>query len=132
LHKGIQKMVKDLNALYKKEKALYLYDVDRKGFEWIDYKDYQNNIISFIRKSDEEEIIVVCNFAPVERIDYKIGVNEKGFYKEIFNSDSLIYGGRNIGNLGGKEAEEIPMHGRNFSLSLTLPPLGVLYLKRNK
>ena len=132
LHKGIQRMVKDLNALYKKEKALYLYDVDRRGFEWIDYTDYQNNIISFIRKSDEEEIVIVCNFAPVERIGYRIGVSKKGFYKEIFNSDSEIYGGRNIGNLGGKRAENIPMHGREFSLNLTLPPLGVLYLKREK
>ncbi len=130
LHKGMQKLVKDLNKLYQTEEALYKYDVERKGFEWIDYTDHQNNIISFIRRGEKESIVVVCNFAPVERIGYRIGVDEEGFYREIFNSDSLVYGGRNIGNLGGKEAENIPMHGRRYSLSLTLPPLGVLYLKK--
>ncbi len=132
MHKGIQNLVRDLNRLYKEEKALHIYDVDRRGFEWIDYTDYQNNIISFIRKSDDEKIVIVCNFSAVERIDYRIGVDEEGFYKEIFNSDSSLYGGRNIGNLGGKQSEKIPMHGRNFSLSLTLPLLSVLYLKKEK
>ncbi len=130
LHRGVQKLIKDLNRLYQDEEALYLYDIDRKGFEWIDYTDHQNNIISFMRKSDKESIVIVCNFSPVERIDYKVGVNEEGMYKEIFNSDSSAYGGRNIGNMGGKKADKIPMHGKEYSLNLTLPPLGVLYLKK--
>ena len=133
LHSGLNKMVSDLNALYKNERALHLYDEKREGFEWIDDRDYSHNCISFIRKSDipDENIYVVCNFADQPRENYCLGVPYVGEYVEIFNSQSHYYEGWNIGNTGPIKSEERMMHGRPYTLTLTLPPLGVLYLKRN-
>ncbi|MDD5203112.1 MAG: 1,4-alpha-glucan branching protein GlgB [Sulfurimonas sp.] len=132
LHAKLQKMVADLNLIYRKEKALYKYDEKKIGFEWIDDGDYQHNCISFIRKCDDkdENVYVLCNLADQTRENYKIGVPYAGEYEEIFNSQSSYYEGWNIGNTGAIEAKKEPMHGRDYSLTLTLPPLGVLYLKR--
>ena len=132
LHAKLKKMVSDLNLIYRKEKALYQYDEKRFGFEWIDDGDYQHNCISFIRKSDDidENIYVICNLADNTRENYKIGVPYEGEYEEIFNSQSSYYEGWNIGNSGPITAQKEQMHGREYSLTLTLPPLGVLYLKR--
>lgn len=132
LHKGLQKMVSDLNRLYANERALHLYDEKREGFEWIDDQDYGHNCIAFIRKSDDsaENVYVICNFADETREFYHLGLPCDGMYEEIFNSQSHYYGGWNIGNVGSLMAENKPMHGREFSITLTLPPLGVLYLKR--
>ncbi len=130
-HQGVQRWVRDINHLYKNEPALYELDFSNKGFEWIDFSDWEKSIISFIRKgkSTEDIILVVCNFTPVPRFNYRIGVPKGGFWKELLNSDATIYCGSGHGNAGGIEASPIPMHGRLYSLSLTLPPLGVLFFK---
>lgn len=131
-HSKLQKMLADLNFIYKEENALHKYDEKRIGFEWIDNGDYQHNCISYIRKSDDKDqnIYVLCNFSNTTRSQYKIGVPYKGDYEEIFNSQSSYYKGSNIGNIGKIKAKQETMHGREYSLELTLPPLGVIYLKR--
>lgn len=131
-HQRVQRYVKDLNNLYRQEPALYEIDFHHTGFEWIDFGDWEQSIVSFIRraKNPEDFLVMVFNFTPVPRFGYRIGVPQRGFYKELLNSDSGIYGGSNIGNSGGLEAEPIPWHGRPFSLNLTLPPLGMVIFKR--
>jgi 1,4-alpha-glucan branching enzyme len=130
-HQGLQQWVQDLNRVYRGEPALYELDFERSGFEWIDFRDWENSIISFIRrgKSTRRVVLSVCNFTPVPRFDYRIGVPVGGFWEEVLNSDRCEYGGSGLGNLGGLEAEPIPFHGRPYSLSLTLPPLGVVCLR---
>jgi len=130
-HKKLQKMVSDLNYLYKTERALHFYDNKRDGFEWIEDGDYIHNCLSFVRKSDkiEESIIIICNFADETQNEYRVGVPLEGEYQEIFNSQSKYYEGWNIGNTGILKSEKIMMHNRENSISLTLPPLGVIYLK---
>lgn len=131
MHNKLQRYVKDLNNLYRNEKALYEADFSFEGFEWIDCSDMDNSIVSFIRKSKDssEMLIFVCNFTTVPRWDYRIGVPYDAFYREIFNSDSEIYGGSNAGNLGGVKAETTPFHGRPWSVNIKMPPLGVLVFK---
>ncbi len=131
LHAKLQKMISDLNGIYKEHRALHQYDEKREGFEWIDDGDYQHNCLSFIRKSDkpEETIIILCNFADATQSHYRIGVPFAGEYEEFFNSQSDYYEGWNIGNSGPLKAEATPLHGRDYSIELTLPPLGVLYLR---
>ena len=131
-HRGLQKMLGKLNRLYRDERALHLYDEKREGFEWIDDGDAAHNCIAFMRKSDvpEETVYVVCNFADATREGYRLGLPEGGEYVEIFNSQSVRYEGWNFGNGGRLRAEEMPVHGRPFSLAFTLPPLGVVYLKK--
>jgi len=132
LHLKLQKMVSDLNLIYRQERALHQYDEKQIGFEWIDDGDYQHNCISFMRKSDDpdETVYVLCNLADETREFYRVGVPYEGDYQEIFNSQSAYYEGWNIGNSGAITATKEPMHGRDYSLRLTLPPLGVIYLKR--
>ncbi|OQX72671.1 MAG: 1,4-alpha-glucan branching enzyme [Campylobacteraceae bacterium 4484_4] len=131
-HKGIQKLVSDLNALYRREPALYLYDEKHQGFEWIDYHDVHHNVIVFMRKGDDEDetIIVVCNFSDTILDDYRIGVPYGERWQEIFNSQNLKYEGWDITNPYPKEVERIAMHNFDRSISLRLPPLGVIYLKQ--
>ncbi len=131
-HQQIQKTLKDLNSIYKQEASLYECDFESSGFEWIDGSDAEHGILSFLRKSrqSQEPIVVVCNFTPTPQYEYRAGVPFNGFWKEIFNSDAREYGGSGMGNLGGRSADEIPFHGRPHSLSLTIPPLACLYLKR--
>lgn len=131
-HQGVQKWVKDLNRLYRSEKALYELDFSGEGFEWIDFHDWEHSIISFIRKgkSGDTSILIVCNFTPIPRKNYRVGVPQGGYWKEVLNSDAKIYGGSGYGNFGGLEAAPLPMHGRYYSLSLNLPPLGILFFKR--
>ena len=133
-HKGIQNWVKDLNKIYQKEKALFKHDFDPCGFEWIDAGDWKKSILIFIRKSgyQDDDILVVCNFTPTPHLNYLVGVPRSGYWKEILNSDAKIYGGSRLGNKGGIKSQEISAHGRNHSLNLTLPPLSVLYLKREE
>ena len=127
-HQGIHNWVRDLNRFYGKTPALYERDFDQNGFEWIDFSDWENSVVSFLRrgKSPEEAVLVVCNFTPVPRNNYRVGVPEKGVWKEALNSDSRGYWGSGQGNMGKAEARPIPYHGRTHSLSLTLPPLSVL------
>jgi len=132
LHRGLQAMMAELNRLYRTEKALYLHDVERKGFEWIDDADYSHNTICFMRKSDnpDETVYVVCNFADETREGYRLALPSGGEYEEIFNSQAAAYEGWEIGNSGVLCAEETPLYGRPFSLAMTLPPMGVVYLKK--
>ena len=130
-HEGIRKWVRDLNRLYSKEPAMHELDFSMGGFEWIDCQDWEQSIISFIRKNKDagEIMLVVCNFTSVPRHNYRIGVPRGGFWEEVLNSDSEIYGGSGCGNYGGVEASPIPVHGRNLSISIMLPPLSVLFFK---
>jgi 1,4-alpha-glucan branching enzyme len=130
-HQGLHKWVKDLNFLYRNEPALHELDFSIDGFEWIDFHDWEQSVVSFIRKGKNvgDIILVVCNLTPVPRFNYRVGVPRDGYWRELLNSDAGIYGGSNIGNFGGVEAEPFPVQGRNHSLSLKLPPLGVLFFK---
>jgi 1,4-alpha-glucan branching enzyme len=130
-HQGIQQWVRDLNHFYRTDPALYELDFEQDGFEWVDFRDWEGSIISFLRKgrSKEDLVLVVCNFTPVPKQNYRVGVPRSGWWKETLNSDARTYGGSGHGNLGGAEATPVPSHGRFHSLSLTLPPLGVLFLK---
>ncbi len=131
-HQGLQKWVRDLNNLYRNEVALHELDYVADGFEWIDFGDWEENVISFIRKSRTTGniILVVCNFTPVPRFYYRVGVPVGGFWKEVLNSDASEYGGSGHGNFGGVDASAISCHGKNHSLSLTLPPLGMIAFKK--
>jgi 1,4-alpha-glucan branching enzyme len=133
-HRGIQILIRDLNALYASVRALHEFDFDGKGFEWIDYKDWEYSVISFLRKgSDPEEMVLVaCNFTPMPHHTYLVGVPYAGFWKEIFNSDAALYGGSNLGNSGGLETINQTCFGKNHSLQLVLPPLGTVIFKYEK
>ncbi len=130
-HQGIQRWVQHLNILYRHEPALYEVDFEHAGFEWVDCSDWEHSIISFVRKgrSHREQILVVCNFTPEPRYNYRLGVPYGGFWKEVLNSDAREYGGSGHGNLGGFEASPVPFHGKYYSISLTLPPLGILFFR---
>ncbi len=130
-HQGLQKCVADLNRMYRQEPALYEVDFDGDGFEWIDCTDHHASIMSFARFSrDRKEIIVVCcNFTPVVRSDFRLGVPQAGYYREIFNSDSNFYSGTNVGNGSGVDSQAIGANGREHSIAINVPPLGVTLLK---
>ena len=131
-HIGIQRWLKDLIAMYRAERALYQVDFHYTGFDWIDFQDAAASIICFERKGVDPAdcLVVVCNFTPVPRQGYRVGVREPGVYRERLNSDASVYGGSNMGNAGAVRSDPVPAHGRQHSLSLTLPPLGALFLKR--
>ncbi len=130
-HSGLSKCVADLNRLYRREKALYEYDFDGRGFEWIDCHNWESSIFSFVRRGkDPADYLVVCsNFTPVPRERYRLGVFEKCWYEEIFNSDSQFYAGSNMGNGPGIMADDIPSHGHPASIEVCLPPLATVVLK---
>jgi 1,4-alpha-glucan branching enzyme len=132
-HRQLQQFVRDLNWLYRSQPALYEVDFHYSGFEWIDFHDWENSIVCFLRraKSPEDFVVFACNFTPVPRFEYRVGVPEPGYYRELLNSDSSSYGGSNLGNGGGVMAESIAWHSRPYSLCLTLPSLSVLVLKRS-
>jgi 1,4-alpha-glucan branching enzyme len=115
----------------RSEPALHELDCDPAGFEWIDCNNTEESTVAILRKgiSPDAKIVAVFNFTPVPRQNYRIGVPEAGYWREILNSDSRIYGGSGWGNLGGVEAAPVPAHGRRFSVHLNLPPLGALFLK---
>lgn len=153
MHAGLKQWVADLNRTYRQESALHELDCDPAGFEWIDCNDSQNSTISLIRKGSVQvsgvkgeispsrvepeawnpnpvgTVLVVCNFTPIPRFNYRVGVPAGGFWQELLNSDAQEYGGSGLGNLGGVHAEEIPYHGRPYSLNITLPPLAVVFFK---
>ncbi len=128
-HAGLQKWVKDLNHLYRSEPSLHRSDFDISGFEWIDCNDSENSTLSLIRTGGEKTILVVCNFTPVPRHGYNVGVPGPGEWTEVLNSDALVYGGSGQGNFGAVQAEAKPFHGRPYSLMLTLPPLSILFFR---
>jgi 1,4-alpha-glucan branching enzyme len=130
-HRGIQRLIADLNKLYAAQTALHEVDSNWQGFEWLDANDADNSVLSFLRRSKDPAnlLAVVVNATPIIREAYRIGVPQPGFYGEILNTDAAIYGGSNVGNLGGIAAEAIPHMGHPYSITLTLPPLAVLFLK---
>jgi 1,4-alpha-glucan branching enzyme len=129
-HAGAQRWVMDLNRVYRTQPALYENDCDSSGFEWIDCNDSSSSTFSFLRKSKSgETILVICNFTPVPREGYRVGVPHGGYWQELLNSDATLYWGSGIGNAGGVWADPLPWHGKPFSLCLTLPPLAALFLK---
>ena len=131
LHSGIAGELAALNHLYRNEKALYEEQYQEHGFEWIDIHDSANSVISFLRKSknDEETIAVICNFTPVPRENYRIGLPKSGRWTEIFNSDDARFGGSDTRNRQSLHADVPAAHGRDQSVAITLPPLGVVFLK---
>ncbi|OGW30594.1 MAG: 1,4-alpha-glucan branching enzyme [Nitrospirae bacterium GWF2_44_13] len=130
-HQKLQHYIRDLNRLYRTEPPLYEVDFSYSGFDWIDFHDTEQSVISFIRKGkgDEDFLVAVCNFTPAPRYNYRIGVSESGLYIEILNSDSSEYGGSNTGNAGGVSSEDISWNGKPYSISITLPPLAVVVFK---
>ncbi|UCD06543.1 MAG: 1,4-alpha-glucan branching protein GlgB [candidate division WOR-3 bacterium] len=133
-HRGIRNWVRDLNRVYREEPALHAKDFQEDGFEWIDCGNWQESVLIFVRKGKRraDSIIVVANFTPVSRHEYRLGVPEAGFWRELLNSDAMEYGGSGGGNLGGVDAQVESCHGRRYSMVVTLPPLSVLLFKRGK
>jgi 1,4-alpha-glucan branching enzyme len=131
-HAGLQRLVRDLNWLHQHERALHEVDHEWSGFQWIDFNDAQHSVIAFLRKAKDptDQIVCLCNFTPVPRYEYRVGVPQDGYYRELINTDSAVYGGSNMGNSGGVHSISIPSHGHANSLVVTLPPLSVLFLKR--
>lgn len=131
VHRGAQRLIKDLNRVYREEPALYELDFDSAGFEWIDFCDWEDSVISFIRRGEttNEVILVISNFTPVVRHGYRLGVPESGRWKEILNTDALEYNGSGKGNLGSVKAVKAECHGRPYSIAVTLPPLSTVFFK---
>ncbi|MDQ2775255.1 MAG: 1,4-alpha-glucan branching protein GlgB [Acidobacteriota bacterium] len=131
-HAALRLLVGDLNNLYRSEAALHTAEYKSESFEWIESQDAERNILCFLRKgqTEAEQIVVVCNFSPVPRDSYRLGVPLKGFWKELLNTDSTQYGGSGYGSFGGAETVPIPLHGHRYSLTLNVPPLGVVFFKR--
>lgn len=131
VHDGVMHLVRDLNALYRNQPALYMYDFESRGFHWIDCHDSDQSVLSLVRQSDGEFIVVALNFTPVPRQEYRIGVPQGGWYSELLNTDSAYYGGSNLGNAGLLHSQETAWMGYAHSLTLTLPPLAAVFLKLN-
>jgi 1,4-alpha-glucan branching enzyme len=132
MHASLRRWVMDLNHVYQREASLHQVDFEAAGFQWIDCEDNENSVVSMLRRARDPNdcTVMVTNFTPVPRQGYRIGVPAAGRYAEILNSDSEIYGGSNVGNAGGVEAEAHPMHGFDYSISLAVPPLASVLLKK--
>jgi 1,4-alpha-glucan branching enzyme len=130
-HRKLQVLVKELNRFYRSQPALHEVDFHHNGFEWIDFHDVEGSVIAFIRRAEDpaDYLVFVCNFTPVAREGYRIGVPDSGFYEEVFNTDAEMFGGSNVGSGGLVSTEEIANHGRPYSVSLRLPPLAVTVLR---
>ncbi len=130
-HEGLRRWVADLNRLYRCEPGLYQADFEQSGFEWVDCNDSEQSVLTFMRRPRDggAPVLVVCNFTPVPRTNYIVGVPHGGYWREVANSDATLYGGSGMGNLGGVEAAPVGAHGRFHSLALTLPPLAVLMFR---
>ena len=130
-HQGVQRCVADLNRIYRREKALHEVDFDYHGFEWIDCHNHDDSTLCYVRRAKDPRdfLVVCCNFTPVPRVNYRYGVPELCWYEEIFNSDSMYYGGSNMGNFPGAMAEPQESHGRPQSIVVTLPPLATVIFK---
>ncbi len=130
-HQGVQKWVQDLNHFYRKELALHEVDFSNDGFQWVDFRDAEASVIAFLRKGKESGnvVMVAANFTPVPRLNYRVGVPVPGLWREMLNSDAKIYGGSGHGNFGGVQTTPVPSHGHYQSISLVLPPLGMIFLK---
>jgi 1,4-alpha-glucan branching enzyme len=131
-HFGVKRWVEDLNHFYRSQPALYQLDFDQAGFEWIDCSDVKHSVVSLIRKGRavDDVVLAVCNFTPVLHFNYRVGIPQPGYWQELLNSDAKEYGGSGQGNLGGVEAAPIPLHGRPYSLTITVPPLATVFFRR--
>jgi 1,4-alpha-glucan branching enzyme len=129
-HQGVQSLVRDLNAIYRTQPALYEVDDDPAGFRWLEPNDAAQNVVAFARfdSARARPLVCVCNLSPVPRYDYRVGMPSAGRWRELLNTDSAFYGGSGVGNLGGVVAEALPWHDQPHSAPLTLPPLGVVWL----
>jgi 1,4-alpha-glucan branching enzyme len=130
-HAGIQSLVRDLNRVYRERPALWQIDDDSRGFWWLEPNDAENNVVAFCRAGEDpvrDVVAVVCNLSPVPRERYRLGLPQSGRWAEALNTDASAYGGANIGNLGGVEAQALGWHGQPFSAEVTLPPLSVVWL----
>jgi 1,4-alpha-glucan branching enzyme len=134
LHGGVHRFVRDLNALYLAEPAFWETDFSHEGFDWIDFRDVEQTVVAYLRRGmvTGGELVFACNFTPLPRHGYRLGVPRAGTYRELLNSDAVEYGGSGIGNWGAVESEEVPEHGRAHSLCMTLPPLSIVVLKRDR
>jgi 1,4-alpha-glucan branching enzyme len=130
-HKGVLALIQDINTVYKTEPALYRFAFEERGFEWVDYNDRENSVMVYMRKAERKEdtLVVICNFTPEVRHHYRIGVNTRGTWKEIFNSDNVKYGGSGLLNQTLLQTSPVRSHGRDYSISVSLPPLGVSVIK---
>ena len=128
LHRGVQDLVRDLNGAYRRVPALHERDCESDGFCWLVAEDRDNSVLAFARFNKERNsiVIVVCNFTPLVRYDYRVGAPRGGCWREIVNTDAGLYGGGNVGNAGGVEARDEPGHGQSHSLCLTVPPLATI------
>jgi 1,4-alpha-glucan branching enzyme len=131
-HRKLQLFVRELNWFYRNNRPLHEVDFHWSGFEWADFHDADNSIISFIRRAEDSSdfLLVCCNFTPVPRIGYEVGVPVRGYYAEVLNSDSELFGGSNMGNGGGVMSRPEPRHGRADSLKIILPPLAVVVFRK--
>lgn len=131
LHGQVRTLIRDLNALMREHPALYRGDNTPEGFGWIDGSDTENSVLAFTRRDLESDdlLLFVCNFTPVPRHSYRVGVPRPGAWREALNTDASVYGGGNVGNGGQVQSEDVPMHGQEQSVVLTLPPLAVLVLR---
>jgi 1,4-alpha-glucan branching enzyme len=132
LHRGISRLLAHLNRTYRGDPALHQRDVDAGGFEWIDADDAENSVLCFARRARDEDwpVVAIFNFTPAVRHNYRVGVQFEGTWGELVNTDAQEYGGSGVGNMGAVQTSPVPYHGRPHSLTLTLPPLGALFLKR--
>ncbi len=130
-HHGLQRLIQDLNRLYREQPALYERDEDHAGFQWIDCHDADLSVVSFERRAKDmnDRVVMICNFTAVPRHAYRVGVPTDGYWAELLNTDAAVYGGSNLGNDGGVWAQAEPTHAQPYSLVLTLPPLAALVLQ---
>jgi 1,4-alpha-glucan branching enzyme len=128
-HAGVRRWVADLNALYRNEPAMHQRDTDPGGFSWVEADDAANSVLAWMRYADDgRPVLAVANFTPVPRLGYRVGVPVRRGWLEVLNSDADEYGGSGVGNLGRVIAEDVPWHGHDQSLGLSLPPLGIVFL----
>jgi 1,4-alpha-glucan branching enzyme len=129
-HEGVRRLVRDLNHVYRDQRALWDVDFEPSGFDWLEPNDAENNVVSFLRRSEdgEEVLVALCNLSPVPRAGYRMGLPRGGRWREAVNTDADVYGGSGVGNFGGVDAEDVPWHGQPHSAEVTLPPLGVVWL----
>jgi len=132
-HRKLQALVRELNRIYRANPAMHQVDFHYSGFEWVDFRDVENSTIAFLRRAENPEdfLLFCCNFTPVARYGYEFGVPEEGFYEEILNTDSELFGGSNVGNGGGVWSKAAPTRDRRNSITITLPPLAVIVFRKD-
>ncbi len=130
-HSGLRRWVEDLNRFYREHPSLFQSDCDQAGFEWIDCNDVERSVVSLLRRgrSEDDLLAIACNFTPTTQFGYRIGVPRSGLWKEVMNSDAAEYGGSGQGNLGGVQARPVPLHDRPYSLTVTIPPLAIVFFE---